>query len=78
MRDWLQLAFSGSVVRRGLIMAGIVGPVLVLINQGDYLFDSSSGRFSWTKVVLTFLVPYTVSMVSSVTAIRQTKKQAKD
>jgi hypothetical protein len=78
MRDWLQLAFSGNVVRRALIMAGIVGPVLVLINQGEYLLDSSSGSFSWTKLVLTFLVPYIVSMVSSVTAIRQTEKQVKD
>jgi hypothetical protein len=78
MRDWLQLAFSGNVVRRALIMAGIVGPVLVLINQGEYLLDSSSGSFSWTKLVLTFLVPYIVSMVSSVTAIRQTEKQVND
>ena len=78
MRDWLQLAFSGNVVRRALIMAGIVGPVLVLINQGEYLLDSSSGSFSWTKLVLTFLVPYIVSMVSSVTAIRQTEKLVND
>ena len=78
MRDLLQLAYSGNVVRRALIMAGIVGPVLVLINQGEYLLDSSSGSFSWTKLVLTFLVPYIVSMVSSVTAIRQTEKQVND
>ena len=78
MRDWLQLAYSGNVVRRALIMAGIVGPVLVLINQGEYLLDSSSGSFSWTKLVLTFLVPYIVSMVSSVTSIRQTEKQVND
>jgi hypothetical protein len=78
MRDWLQLAFSGNVVRRALIMAGIVGPILVLINQGEYLLDPSSAEFSWTKVVLTFLVPYIVSMVSSVTAIRQTEKPVND
>jgi len=78
MRNWLRLAFSGNVVGRALIMAGIVGPILVLINQGEYLLDSSSGRFSWAKVVLTFLVPYIVSMVSSVTAIRQAEKQAND
>ena len=78
MRDWLQLAFSGNVVRRALIMAGIVGPILVLINQGEYLLDPSSAEFSWTKVVLTFLVPYIVSMVSSVTTIRQAEKPVND
>ena len=78
MRDWLRLAFSGNVVRRALIMAGIVGPILVVINQGEYLLEPSSGRFSWTKVVLTFLVPYIVSMVSSVTAIRQSEKPVND
>lgn len=70
MSDWLRLALSWGVVRRALIIAGIVGPVLVLINQGDLIFFEQADRFSWTKAGLTFLVPYMVSTVSSVSALR--------
>ena len=35
--EWLQLALCRQVVRRALLMALIVAPILVLINQGDYI-----------------------------------------
>ena len=70
MSDWLRLALSWNVVRRALIIAAIVGPVLVLINQGDLIFFEHGDRFSWAKAALTFLVPYLVSTVSSVSALR--------
>ena len=55
-------------------MALIIGPILVLINQGEYIFGDNSSEFSWTKVVLTFLVPYAVSTVSSVNTLVQIDK----
>ena len=53
-----EYAVSGSVPRRSLIAAVIVGTILNLINQGDALF---AGRpLDWIKLLLTYIVPYFV------------------
>ena len=67
----LRLACSGPVVRRGLVFAGVVGPVLVVINHGDALLAGVLGTGSLLKIGLTVLVPYVVSTVSSVLALRR-------
>ena len=59
-------------------MALIIAPILVLINQGEYILGHDSSEFSWAKVVLTFLVPYAVSTVSSVNTLRQIDKDRGD
>lgn len=66
----LEVAFSGPVVRRALGYAVVVGAVLVSINHGDAILqgDVDSGRL-W-KMGLTVLVPYAVSTLSSVQALR--------
>ena len=74
MPNWLKLALSRRVFYRALLMALIVGPILVLINQGDYILFDHSAKFSWVKLVLTFLVPDLVSTVSSVMALRESHK----
>ena len=66
----LQLAMSWPVVKRGLLCALIVGSVLCAINHGDCLI---SGHFGWpcfAKSAITAIVPYMVSVVSSVHALR--------
>ncbi|PHR57151.1 MAG: hypothetical protein COA47_12125 [Robiginitomaculum sp.] len=49
-------------IRRALITMAIVGPLLTLINQWEGLarFD-----LNWWKVALTFIVPFAVSLSSS-------------
>ena len=74
MTEWLQLALSKHVLLRALAMALIVGPILVLINQGDYILFDHPTKFSWIKLILTFLVPYVVSTISSVMALRESQK----
>jgi hypothetical protein len=71
VRDWLQIAFSPPVVRRGLKYAVFVGGILIAINHGDAILrqDVDSGRLA--KMALTVLVPYLVSTSSSVSAIRE-------
>ena len=61
-------AFSAGVVRRGVIMALVVGPILTVINQGDALW--SEAVFNVWKAALTFAVPYVVATVSAVAAER--------
>ena len=69
MNTWLRRALSRPVVHRALIIALVVGPILVLINQGDYLLAGEWSKFSWLKAILTFIVPYLVSTVSSLLSI---------
>jgi hypothetical protein len=53
-----------GVPRRSLTAAVVVGSISNLINQGDALF---AGRpLDWTKLVLTYLVPYCVTTYGAV------------
>ena len=61
-------------LQRALIISLIVGPILTLINQGDILL--AGGEPQWLKMVLTFLVPFFVSLTSSILAARE--QDAKD
>lgn len=68
--SWIAVATRPSVVRRGLMYAVIVGAILIAINHGDALLrgEFSVGRL--LKMALTITVPYLVSTLSSVGAIR--------
>ena len=71
MKDWLHLAFQRSVVKRALTYAVVVGAILITINHGDALLKGELTRDRWFKMALTILVPYTVSTLSSVGAMRE-------
>ncbi|MEO0485885.1 MAG: nitrate/nitrite transporter NrtS [Pseudomonadota bacterium] len=68
---FLGIARHPSVVRRALRIACVVGLVLALLNHGDTIFAGQAQPATWAKVVLTFLVPYSVSTYSSVMAVRE-------
>jgi hypothetical protein len=70
MKGRLELAFSGGVVRRALGYAVVVGAVLIGINHGDAILRGDLDGVRLFKMGLTVLVPYTVSTLSSVQAIR--------
>jgi len=57
-------AVSDGIPRRSLLVAIVVGTILNLINQGDALFGPVA--VSWTKLLLTYLVPYAVSTYGAV------------
>jgi hypothetical protein len=61
-----RLAVSGGVPRRSFWVAVVVGSVLNLINQGDALWGAAS--VNWSKLALTFCVPYFVATYGAVTA----------
>jgi len=64
----LKLAFeyavSDGIPRRSFLVAIVVGTILNLINQGDALFGAAA--VNWTKLFLTYLVPYAVSTYGAV------------
>lgn len=70
MNSWLAIAFEASVVRRAVKMMVLVGCILALINHGDALLAGTMTGVAWMKIALTFAVPYCVSTISSVQAIR--------
>ncbi len=71
MREWLQLASQGVVVRRALGYAVVVGLILIAINHADALLRGDLDSTRIFKMGLTVMVPYCVSTASSVGAMRQ-------
>ncbi|SKA24876.1 hypothetical protein SAMN02745126_04459 [Enhydrobacter aerosaccus] len=53
-----------GVPRRSFAVAAVVGSILNLINQGDALMGT--GHLDFTKLALTFLVPYCVATYGAV------------
>ena len=70
MDGWVRLATSERVVRRALMYAVIVGTILIAINHGDALLRGELDETRVWKMGLTVLVPYAVSTLSSVSALR--------
>lgn len=59
-----RLAVSSGTPARAAKLAVVVGTLLVLINQWEAVIGA--GTVDWTKVVLTYCVPYLVSTYTGV------------
>ncbi len=68
LRGFVHHLFRRETVLRALKVAAIVGPILTLINQYDVLLSLAFSPRLLAKIVLTFLVPYSVSSFSSACA----------
>jgi hypothetical protein len=75
LRDWLSLAFSGPVRRRAVRLMMIVGAILITINHGDAILRGEVDGARFARILLTLGVPYVVSTVSSVAAMREMRKK---
>ncbi len=71
MDEWLRLAVRPSVMRRALKFAFVVGCVLISINHGPAIVRGEVTLERILQMCLTVLVPYTVSTLSSVGAMRE-------
>jgi hypothetical protein len=76
MKEILRLALQRSVVRRALKYAFVVGLVLITINHGDAILKGQVGADRIFKMALTVMVPYIVSTLSSVGALRDRNTQS--
>ena len=68
--SWRYLLTRPAVVRRGLRFAIIVGAILIAINHGDAILRGDIGPERVMKMALTVIVPFCVSVFSSVSALR--------
>lgn len=71
MKDWFILAIRSQVVRRSALIALVVGTILNMINYGDAVFCGLVNTTYLFKMGLTYTVPYCVSTISSVGAMRE-------
>ena len=71
MNEWFKLAVQPTVVRRALKFAFVVGMVLITINHGYAIVHGQVTAGRVLQMGLTVLVPYTVSTLSSVAAMRE-------
>jgi hypothetical protein len=69
MKEQLQLACRPSVVKRALKYALVVGFILIAINHGDAILSGHITHGVVLKMLLTVMVPYAVSTLSSVGAL---------
>ena len=73
-KTWTQVAFSATVRRRAFKVALIVGSILLAINHGDALLKGEISLARLLRMILTVIVPYIVSTVSSTGAILELRK----
>ncbi len=71
MKPLLALALQPSVVKRAFKYAIVVGAILIAINHGDALLRGDLPPTRLFRMALTALVPYVVSTLSSVGALRE-------
>ncbi len=69
LREWCLLACRRTVILRGLKFAVVVGTILIAINHGDAILRGALGPGNYLKMGLTVIVPYVVSVLSSVGAM---------
>jgi hypothetical protein len=70
-REWCRLVCKRSVIKRGLKYAVVVGAILIAINHGDAILRGELDSTRYFKMGLTVMVPYLVSVFSSVGAMRE-------
>lgn len=70
LTEWMAIAFEPLVVKRAVCLAAVVGSVLILINHGDALLAGELTLARLIKMAATAVIPYLVSIYSSVGAIR--------
>lgn len=67
----IDIATSPGVVKRAARVAVVVGLVLAMINHGDRIVSGTVDFGTLWRILLTFLVPYSVSTYSSVLSVRE-------
>ena len=73
--SWITLALQPATIRRALMYAVIVGSILLTINHGDAILRGDLPSDRLARMGLTVLVPYVVSTLSSVGALRAAAKR---
>jgi hypothetical protein len=71
LAEYFQLVLDKTSLIRAAWMALIVGIILNLINNPQLFEPSSNVKIYYGRIILTFLVPFIVSLYSSVLANKE-------
>ena len=63
---YCSVALEKSVVTKALKISLVFGTLLNIINQGDLLYALNFSKLNYAKLILTYLVPYTVTTYTAV------------
>ncbi len=74
LRIALPIFFSKPVAVRAAKVAIIVGVILAFINHGKVILSGNITAECWVKMLLTCIVPYTVSSVTATMNIMERDK----
>ncbi len=66
-----RVCFDPRNLARSILAATLVGTILFLINQGDVVFGGRATSATWTKIGLSYLVPFVVSSYGIVLGSRR-------
>lgn len=64
LKEIVHYSVSNGVPRRSFILAIIVGTIINLINQGDFLMAGEP--LNWVKIGLSYILPYCVATYGAV------------
>lgn len=62
----LKIATAKPLIIKAIKIAFVVGIILNLINQGNVILALNFEQISWFKLLLTFTVPFCVSMYTAI------------
>ena len=63
--ETLKKVTESRLVIRSFKISLVVGTILVGVNYGDSILKGDLEQISWTKITLTYMVPYLVSTYSA-------------
>lgn len=69
----LQIAVKRSTIKRAITISILVGSLLNLINQGDFILSEDWSHLNFFKIALTYVTPFMVSVYSTTTALMKAK-----
>lgn len=73
---WYRIAADPTVLRRAVLTSIGVGTILTLVNRHDEVLGGAIPPTSLVPVAITFLVPFVVSLASSVIAVRVERRSS--
>jgi hypothetical protein len=71
MSNLIKLSMRKHNLRRAIILALVVGTLLAVINHYDTIMDGQISNKTVMKILVTYLVPFVVSLTSSTLADRK-------
>lgn len=78
IRRWIAVAADRRTLTRALITSLVVGVVLTFINHGDVVLRGQLRDDHFWPIAFTFLVPFIVTLVSTVAAVQDKEVRRQD